>query len=256
MSEGYAIAIEVDRDGPIAIVRLASPKRGNALGPTDLGRIANAIIETSAADDVGVLVLAGEGGIFSAGAALDALAGSSADDLAEIVADQTGRLATAIAECPVAILAAVDGAAAGSGAGIALLCDLMIMASGARLLFPFARLGLVPDTGINRSLAAAVGVAQARALLMSGGSLSADQCLSLGLAQAVVPADEFADAVRQQALDLARAPRGTHAAIRALLAPDRIESGLVAEAEAQAERMRDPATLSALTKALASLRKT
>jgi 2-(1,2-epoxy-1,2-dihydrophenyl)acetyl-CoA isomerase len=254
MSKGYAIAIEVERDGPIAIVRLASPERGNALGPADLGRIATVLNDLAATDRVGVIVLTGQDGIFSAGAALDALADSPADELAEIVADQTGRLAAAIAGSPVAIIAAVDGAAAGAGAGIAMLADMMVMSSCARLLFPFARLGLVPDTGINRSLIAAVGAARARALLMTGGTLSADQCLSLGLAEAVVPADGLADAVQRLAIKLAAVPRGTHAAIRALLASSQTEAELMAEARAQADRMRDPFTQAALTSALASLR--
>ncbi|AXU20201.1 enoyl-CoA hydratase/isomerase family protein [Novosphingobium sp. ERN07] len=253
MSKGYAIALEVERDGPIAIARLASPERGNSLGPVDLGRIADLINDLAATNDVGVIVLTGKDGIFSAGAALDALADSSADDMAAIVADQTGRLAAAISGSPVAIVAAVDGAAAGSGAGIALLADILVMSSNARLLFPFARLGLVPDTGINRSLIAAVGMARARALLMTGGSLSAEECLSLGLAETVVPADGLHDAVQKLSIKLAGVPRGTHGAIRALLASEEAEAGLLAEARAQAERMRDPVTQAALTSAVALL---
>ena len=254
MSKGYAIAIEVERNGPIAIARFASPERGNALGPADLGRIADLINDLAATEGVGVIFLTGKDGIFSAGAALDVLADSPADELAAIVADQTGRLAAAIAGSPIAIVAVVDGAAAGSGAGIALLADIMVMSSSARLLFPFARLGLVPDTGINRSLIAAVGAARARALLMTGGSLSAEQCLSLGLAETVVPADGLADAVQKLAIKLAGVPRGTHGTIRALLASSEAEAGLIAEAQAQADRMRDPITQAALTSALALLR--
>ncbi|BBE32463.1 enoyl-CoA hydratase/isomerase family protein [Sphingosinicella microcystinivorans] len=254
MNKGYAIAIEVEHDSPIAIVTLASPGRGNALGPADLGRIASVINDLATTDDVGVIILTGRDGIFSAGAALDVLADSPADELAAIVADQTRRLAAAIAGSPVAIVAAVDGAAAGSGAGIALLADIMVMSSSARLLFPFARLGLVPDTGINHSLIAAVGSARARALLMTGGSLSAEQCLDLGLAQTVVPEEELADAVRSLAIKLAGVPRGTHGTIRALLASSEAEAGLIAEAQAQADRMRDPITQAALTSALALLR--
>ncbi|MFN5820637.1 MAG: hypothetical protein ACK44Y_09435, partial [Novosphingobium sp.] len=91
MSKGYAIAIEVDRNGPIAIARFASPERGNALGPADLGRIADLINDLAATEGVGVIFLTGKDGIFSAGAALDVLADSPADELAAIVADQTGR---------------------------------------------------------------------------------------------------------------------------------------------------------------------
>ena len=91
------------------------------------------------------------------------------------------------------MIAAVNGAAAGAGMGLALACDVRLMAEGATLVPAFSAIGLVPDSGTSWFTVALLGYSRAFAWLTSGRRMGADEALGLGLADEVVPVEDLLD---------------------------------------------------------------
>jgi 2-(1,2-epoxy-1,2-dihydrophenyl)acetyl-CoA isomerase len=120
---------------------------------------------------------------------------------------------------PVPVVCAVNGVAAGAGANIALLCDLVVAKSSASFIQSFARIGLVPDSGGTWTLPRLVGHARAMALALTGEPLDAVTAAAWGLIWKAVPDDRFAEDVEALVAALARAPTAglveTKRAIRA-----------------------------------------
>jgi 2-(1,2-epoxy-1,2-dihydrophenyl)acetyl-CoA isomerase len=91
------------------------------------------------------------------------------------------RLVHLLAEAEKPLIAAVEGPAFGAGAGIALLCDLIVASPSAVFGFPFLRVGLVPDYGVGFTLGNRIGSSVARRLLLTGARVEADEALRIGL---------------------------------------------------------------------------
>lgn len=242
-----ALRIELERHGPVACVILASPERGNAFGPQDFARLATVFEQAWADVGTRALVLTGEGKQFSAGADIGDLGAVGDADMAALVAEQTERIATVFAMSPVPTVVAVNGSVAGAACGLVLMADIAVASDNARLLFPFARLGLVPDTGLSRLLAQQIGAARARRILFEGGSITAADALEWGMLRSLhAPESLHAEAVACAA-GLGAMPSGVHAAMRALLADAAaLSAGLGREADAQSVRLRHPETVAAI----------
>ena len=239
-----SVVIDTHCERSVGWIRLNSPESANALGKQDMSRLAARISELGSEKTVRALVITGEGASFSAGAALGDLNGADKDDVTSLMVAQMSAIHSALRECPVATIMALNGPAVGAGAGIALLGDFIFMADTARLAFPFARLGLVPDTGLTQSLPIAIGMTRSRAVLMSGGTLSAEECREIGVAAGVFPREAFAQEVQERAEDLAKMPTGIHYEIRQLLQTREASAHrrLQAEATIQAGRFANEET--------------
>jgi enoyl-CoA hydratase len=196
----------------VRILTLNDPDRRNALSPalqTELG----AAVDTIAADpDARVLVVAGNGPAFSAGADLPAVFGAVDRDVAEI---RTGLRAIydsflRVRRLEIPTIAAVGGAAVGAGVNLAMSCDVRIAGPGARFGITFTKLGLHPGGGCTYFLTQALGRQRALALILGAGTLDADEALRLGLVL------ELADDPLSRALELA----GRWAGVEAALARD------------------------------------
>ena len=177
--------------------------------------------EVEADDEVGSVVLTGAGGAFCAGGDVRAMAETGAWSPAELLETQRrsqrevcGRLW----RMPKPVLAALPGAAAGAGLGIALACDLRYAAPSAVLTTAFAKVGLSGDYGVAWSLTRLVGTARARELLYLSERLDADAALRLGLVNAVLPEDELLPVVVETARRLAAGPRVALGLMKANLA--------------------------------------
>lgn len=145
------------------------------------------VLRTLAADvAVRVLILTGAGRAFSAGADLNVL---GEDGPALVAAGK--ELALLLRAAPQPVIAAVNGAAAGGGANLALACDFRLAADGAAIGQVFARLGLGPDWGGSYFLPRLVGPARALELLWSARMVPAAEALALGLFDRLVPADRL-----------------------------------------------------------------
>jgi 2-(1,2-epoxy-1,2-dihydrophenyl)acetyl-CoA isomerase len=111
-----------------------------------------------------------------------------------------------ITTMPKPVLCAVNGVAAGAGANLALACDIVIAGKKASFIQPFAKLGLVTDTGGTWILPRLVGLARAKGLAMLGPKISADQAESWGMIWQVVEDEALMDTVLKLARDMATQP--------------------------------------------------
>jgi enoyl-CoA hydratase len=173
-------------DGPaegVRILTLNDPDRRNALSPalqTELGAAVDAVRNDAAAR---VLVVAGNGPAFSAGADLPALFGDLDRDISEIrvglhaIYDSFLR----VRRLEIPTIAAVHGAAVGAGVNLAMSCDVRIAGPAARLGVTFTKLGLHPGGGCTYFLTQALGRQRALSLILDGGTLDAEEALRLGL---------------------------------------------------------------------------
>ncbi|MEZ4356173.1 MAG: enoyl-CoA hydratase-related protein [Myxococcota bacterium] len=198
--------IRAEVDGPIATLTLDRPERLNAMDTPLLRELLDATERLSGDDAVRVVILAGAGRSFCAGA--DLAAGvepgrTTADHLNE---DHRPAL-EAIATSPKPWIAAVQGAAAGIGSAYMMACDLTVMAEDAYLFQAFAGIGLVPDGGATWHLVQTLGRKRAYELIATGDRLPAARCLELGLCNRVVPTERLLDETQAWARKLAeRAP--------------------------------------------------
>jgi 2-(1,2-epoxy-1,2-dihydrophenyl)acetyl-CoA isomerase len=109
-------------------------------------------------------------------------------------------------DLPKPVVAAVNGVAAGAGMSLALAADLVVAAEEARFVPAFARIGLVPDSGLTRTLVRALGRHRAMAILVAGEPLGAAEAHDAGLVMRVTPAAELAAAATEVARQLAEGP--------------------------------------------------
>jgi enoyl-CoA hydratase len=213
---GPVLHSEVE-DG-IATLTLDRPGRLNAIGSDTVALLHDALDAIEKEGTVRVVVVAGQGRAFSAGAditELDRL--QTAHDFARFVrslTDSFGRLA----RLPLPSIAAVDGLALGGGFELALACDLRIAGAEARFGVPEVRLGLLPAAAGTQRLARLLPAAVAKQLLMTGEALSADEALRWGLVNQVVPAGEAQATATELARSLAAGPPLALAAAKRLVA--------------------------------------
>ncbi len=187
------------------------------------------------------VVLTGTGRAFCSWQDLGDRAPGTAFDLEQSLTEDYAPLVRAIADCPVPVLAAVNGAAAGAGASLALACDIVVAAESAYFLMAFARIGLIPDAGATWTLPRRVGHARAAGAMMLAERIPARQAADWGMIWEAVPDDVFAEAVAARAAALAAGPTGAYRAMRAALCAswtNDLDAQLALEARLQGGRGR------------------
>lgn len=185
-----ASLVTLERDGGLWIATLNRPDKANALTEpmlSDLAEIAEA------AQEARVFVLTGAGNVFSAGADLDAVrAGLATSPVWE-------RLSGAIAALPGLSIAALNGTVAGGALGMVLACDIRIAAEGAGAFYPVMKLGVLPQPSDPARLAALIGPARAKLILLTGARLNTEEALGWGLFDRVVPRETVMSTMRDLA---------------------------------------------------------
>lgn len=178
--------IAVDARG-VAHLTMTRPEVFNAFNETMIGEMAQAMGRLTADPKVRVIVLAGAGKAFSAGADIQwmkrAAAASHEDNLAD--ARRFAEMLSAIAECPKPVLARVQGLALGGGVGLVAACDIAVAAEDAKFAVSEARFGILPAV-IGPYVINAVGPRQARRLALTASRIPADAALQMGLVHEVV----------------------------------------------------------------------
>lgn len=194
-------------EGGLWIVTLARRDKANALTEAMLAELADI---AEAAQAARVLILTGEGKVFSAGADLEAArAGLATSPLWE-------RLSGAIAALPGLSIAALNGTLAGGAMGMALACDLRIAVPGAKFFYPVMKHGFLPQPSDPARMAALIGPARTKLALMGGQKLTADEALSFGLIDRLVAPDVLMDTARALAADTLAAKPEIAAGIKRL----------------------------------------
>jgi 2-(1,2-epoxy-1,2-dihydrophenyl)acetyl-CoA isomerase len=228
-------AIELERKGRVALLRLNRPKNLNALGPEIKAGLASQIPALMDDEGVGCIVITGVAEAFCAGGDLANMSDRGAPSVRERLKAGhawTHRLLTG--ETPV--VAAVNGVAAGAGFSLAMMCDIVLVAETAYFKPGFSGVGAVPDLGLALTLPRAVGMARAREILLTNRRVEAAEAVAIGLAaRACPPADLMAEALKV-AEQIAAGPRPALALTKLLLneAYGSIERFLFEESMAQA----------------------
>ncbi len=205
------VLVEALHEGVLTLT-LNRPDRMNAFNAALHEALARAVQRAAADSECRVLLLTGAGKGFCAGQDLSDRAVAPAGarpDLGELLDKRYNPLVRALRALPKPVVCAVNGAAAGAGANVALACDIVIAAKSAKFLQAFARIGLVPDSGGTWILPRLVGDARARALMMLADPIPAEQAEAWGMIYRAVDDDQLMGVSREIAMRLAGGP--THA---------------------------------------------
>lgn len=218
----------------VATITLDRPEVMNALSSQMRAELLHAV--KAAGASARVVVLTGAGRAFCSGQDLGDRARLAAADLERTLRDEYEPLLRAIYDCPVPTIAAVNGAAAGAGANLALACDVVIAAESAAFIQAFTRIGLMPDAGGTWFLPRQVGQARAMGAMLFADRVSARQAADWGMIWEAVADDAFAAQVAARAGALAAGPtiayRGIKQALRAAWS-NGLEAQLNLEAQLQ-----------------------
>jgi 2-(1,2-epoxy-1,2-dihydrophenyl)acetyl-CoA isomerase len=192
---------------------------------------------TKAAASARVVVLTGTGRAFCSGQDLSDRVDDDFD-LSKTLAEEYEPMLRAILATEVPVISAVNGAAAGAGANLALAADVVIASESASFIQAFTRIGLIPDAGGTYVLPRAMGMAKAMGASLFADKVTARQAAEWGMIWEAIPDEDFATHWRARAAHLAKGPTAAYArvkqAMRASLAND-IEMQLALEARLQGE---------------------
>ena len=201
--------IGLTTEGPLWTITLNRPDKAGALTRAMLAELLR--IAGDARGKAQAVILTGTGPVFSAGADLAELPGIATDPL-------WNQLSTALATLPCLTIAALNGTLAGGAFGMALACDLRLATAGAKFFYPVMRLGVLPQPGDPARLAALIGPARAKLLLMAGHKASATEALDLGLIDRIAAPDSLLAEARSLTADACAAAPAHLGAIKAMLA--------------------------------------
>lgn len=194
-------------DQNVATITINRPERRNAVTQEVLSELLRAFTRAGDDDTVRAIVLTGAGQGFCAGQDLSAFGGiASGEQVRRAVLDYYKPLITCMVTLPKPIIGAINGAAAGAGASLALACDLRIMAEDAVLMQAFSNIGLVPDAGSSWFLVRLVGYSRAFEIAIEGERISANRCLALGLTNRLTMPEQLLTEAQSWAQSLAHRP--------------------------------------------------
>jgi len=199
-------AILVEKREGVAVVTINQPKTMNALTQPVLDDLMAASADISGDDEVKVVVLTGTGRAFCAGGDINRFMEGFTQNSGIDYIDGIHTCIRSWANMKKPVIAAVNGAAAGAGLGIMLLCDISIMSEDAKVSCAFINMGLIPDCGVAYFLPRMIGMQRAKELIFTGKVLKAGDAYQLGLTSKVVPADELMEKTMELAKQLAKGP--------------------------------------------------
>ena len=184
--------IDLVQEGGVWTVTINRPDKANSLTHamlTELSEIMERAVSARA------VILTGTGKVFSAGADLEeARAGLAVSDVWE-------RLSAAVAALPGLSIAALNGTLAGGAMGMALACDLRLAVPGAKFFYPVMKLGFLPQPSDPRRMAALIGPARTKLILMGGQKISDEEALRFGLIDRIVASEELMATARALTTD-------------------------------------------------------
>jgi len=188
--------IQVEIVDPVCTIRLNRPDKLNALSYHMLGELRRAIDDAAADQRVVGIVITGNGRGFCSGLDSQALvettaAGSSGRDTSAAAQAETPGMFTYLLSVPKPVIAAVNGVAAGGGLVLAALCDVRFASTEASFTTVFLKRGLIAEHGTSWLLPRMLGPGRALDLLWSSRRIGADEALSTGMVEYVVPAEDL-----------------------------------------------------------------
>ena len=214
-------------DGGVLWLTLNRPEAANAVTPDQRDRLIAVLEDASGRLEVRAVVITATGKHFCTGADLrnsrqgpvrpEGVPELVIGDVARMIHAGAQRLITAVVDCEKPVIGAINGTAAGIGAHLALACDLVLAAEGARFIEVFVRRGLVPDGAGAWLLPRRIGLQKAKEMMFFGDAVPAAEAERLGLVNRVVPADEVEKVAGEWAARLASGPTRSIGLTKALL---------------------------------------
>lgn len=228
--------------GHTTVITLNRPEARNALTKPVLERITSALDEAAADATIRCVVITGAGGHFCAGADLRRTIADDPDffDNLEPYMDLFHGVIRAVVRCPKPVIAALDGAAVGFGADMALACDLRVATTHAYVQEKFVNIGLMPDGGGTFWLPRLIGTARALKAMLLSDKLEAKELDALGVLAACVAPDQLMPRAMALAERLEKGPPLAFAALKAAVYAGLgdLEAALRREREGQLRLLR------------------
>lgn len=185
------------------LIKLDAPEKRNALIMEMRNELLDVLEKAEHDEDIRAIVLTGEGKAFSAGGDLTALKELKAlEGRKRLQASQPLMMKMLEIEKP--IIAAVNGAAAGAGFSLTLLCDLIIASDKAFFVQSFVNVGLIPDFAAMHFLPTLIGMQKAKELMFLGDRITAEEAEKVGIVNRIVPAEQLLDETLKIAETLAK----------------------------------------------------
>jgi 2-(1,2-epoxy-1,2-dihydrophenyl)acetyl-CoA isomerase len=198
-------AVVVERRGSVALVRLNQPETMNALSPAIKQGLSTHVPALLADTTVRCLVITGTGRAFCAGGDLRNMAERRAPQMVARM-EQSHAWSGAMVTARKPIIAAVNGAAAGAGFSLAMLCDLVLVSDEASFRAGFPNIGAAPDLGLAFTLPRVIGLQKAKHLLLTNRKVGAEEAVELGLALRRVAPAALIDEAMALAAEIAAGP--------------------------------------------------
>ncbi len=184
--------IRYETDQNVAIITLNRPDRRNALTQEMLTELAAAIETTRGDDNVRAAILTGAGKGFCAGQDLGSFGGiPEPEEVRNSINTYYKPVIMGLCTLPKPVIGAINGAAAGAGASLALACDLRIIAQDAFIMEAFSNIGLVPDAGSSWFLVRQLGYSRAYQVAIEAARIPSGRCVDLGLANKMASAESL-----------------------------------------------------------------
>jgi enoyl-CoA hydratase/carnithine racemase len=186
-----------EADGPIAHVTMNRPDKRNALSLAHMQELTDCLKAIGESKEAHVVILAGNGPVFSAGHDLSEMIGRDPDTYRHIF-DVCCELMETVQAIPQPVIAKVHGVATAAGCQLAATCDLIVAAEEARFATPGVKIGLFCSTPMV-ALSRAIGQKKSMEMLLTGDFVPAEEALRIGLVNKVVPADGLDGAINELA---------------------------------------------------------
>ncbi|WP_037915620.1 oxepin-CoA hydrolase, alternative type [Sulfitobacter sp. 20_GPM-1509m] len=215
-----ATKVHSERDGNILMLSLDGPETRNSISPPTYRALQSQIITAGEDPQVGAIVLTGLNGFFSSGGNINNLKESTKLTLAEVAGntDALNAMILTIRACPTPVIAAVEGGAAGAGMSLALACDMIVAAAGAKFVVAYVKVGLTPDGGVTHFLSEGLPRQLVSEMCLTGAPVEAERLHSFGVVNTVVPAGETRAAAAKIAARMAVGAVGAMAVIKSEIA--------------------------------------
>lgn len=233
MSNSNFLRIETPRKGIRRLV-MDQPERRHVITAETRVEILKAIRDAEADPSIRAIVFTGSGGNFSGGGDLKRISQMTMLDIPRHM-DALQHFITSLANCSKPLIAAIEGVAAGAGVGNALAMDMIVIGKSAYFVFPFFKIGLVPDAGILYHLPRRVGAAHARRILLGALTVRSEEAERTGLADIVVDDDRVQEEALDQAERLAAQPEHAFRFTKRILATENLTLADVMREEAVAQ---------------------
>jgi 2-(1,2-epoxy-1,2-dihydrophenyl)acetyl-CoA isomerase len=228
---------ELLTDHPAPFVRrllINRPEARNAINAAVREALYAALLAARDDQTIRAVIIGGAGGFFCAGGDLPSMVGITPEAAQARMADGH-KIVALLWTFPKPVIAAVERAAAGAGAGIALLADRVVIGKSASLLFPFLRLGLVPDWGLIQTVTRRAGATRASQMFLDGKPIPAEPAIAAGLADLAADDETVMTRAIEESERLAALPQQAFARLKILLRQNSGTDPLRLAWEAQAQ---------------------